>query len=544
MARFSNLKKVNQNILTIVFLAAFVFSLRIYTFYFNNLDFGDEYDNFISSWLVLNGRVLYKDFFSHQFPLLTLIGVPLEFISHTKLIYRFFILIATFSCFAYLWTQLRGALRLTIIPFMLFSSFAISLYAGQQFEDGPIWAITIIAAFLLINNSKDKILSKNHSIILGFLTFMVLWSSPTHLLALLAIYIYYLISTSKSLKTNFKANLKNIKVFSATILLLSFIVLIYFLITNSLGDFYKNVFEYNSQHYISRISKEYSGIGLLDFFISSFWETYIFVLLLMREEGAALVSFLKSAKFLITPQGLNSVYIKVIFGDLYNNFFSTDMIIFIFYTIGLVRFLIFKKYLLVILIFILFFLLRLRMETRTHLAPFYLLSYWLMSAGIVYSAKEFWEKNRISINFSIILTLIICTTTFITKHWYSFDQTSFNRFSDPTEKTVNYLKNSNTNDKILVFKGDSARYYYNSGKLPYGYFINFFPWYSSSERLKTRMLTDINSFDENYLIVGKGEWADYSAGLTNSWRSVYFDEINKKFKIVEENGDDYIMDVK
>ena len=103
---------------------------------------------------------------------------------------------------------------------------------------------------------------------------------------------------------------------------------------------------------------------------------------------------------------------------------------------------------------------------------------------------------------------------------------------------------SGASEKILVFRDFSASYYYESGKEPYGYFTNFFSWYSESERLRNTFIGDLESYDGSYLIVSKREWNNFNDKHTKSWRDDYFQIIDSKFKINSSNKEDYILSKK
>ena len=134
----------------LLFLLILLISLRIYSLYFTNLTFGDEYDNFTYAWLLKNGLYPYRDFFTHHFPSLIFIGVPLEFIGHSKIIYRIFVMLVTFSLFIFSVSYLQGIWRYASIVFMLVGSFGISLYGGFQYADGTLWSLSLMGGFFII----------------------------------------------------------------------------------------------------------------------------------------------------------------------------------------------------------------------------------------------------------------------------------------------------------------------------------------------------------------------------------------------------------
>jgi hypothetical protein len=154
------------------------------------------------------------------------------------------------------------------------------------------------------------------------------------------------------------------------------------------------------------------------------------------------------------------------------------------------------------------------------------------------------QKRRVFMNILFCFSLLILTGIFITKHWYSFNQTAFNVFPKNNKETVELIKLSDKNEKILVFRGFSASYSYEIGRVPYGYFMNYFPWYDGSERLKNILIHDLKSYEGNYLIVDRKEWDSYVNGHIKSWRDGYFRIIDDRFKINSMNNEDYILSKK
>src|SRR3989344_1114984 len=164
----------------LLFLPILGLSLFIYSRYFTNLTFGDEYDNFTYSWLLKNGVFPYRDFFTHHYPSLIFLGTPLEFLGHSQTIYRWFVLFITFTFFSFFYFYLKGFFKYTILTFMLFSSFAIGMYSGQQFADGTFWAIFILGAFFIVIKKAGEPLSRAETLLFSVFLWLTLFSSPVH----------------------------------------------------------------------------------------------------------------------------------------------------------------------------------------------------------------------------------------------------------------------------------------------------------------------------------------------------------------------------
>jgi len=113
-------------------------------------------------------------------------------------------------------------------------------------------------------------------------------------------------------------------------------------------------------------------------------------------------------------------------------------------------------------------------------------------------------------SFLLFVFVFLLGILFIAKNWYDFNQTAFNRFPKKNSKTVDYLaNNSDSSEKILVISGESASYYYDSVHMQFGYFVNYFPWYDQSPRLRKIWLKDLADYGGRFLIVPEGEWSDY-----------------------------------
>jgi len=534
-------KYFNYGAFTLVLLAG----IKIYYLYFNKLDFGDEYDNMLAPWLMSRGYVVYRDFFSHHFPLLFFIGWPLELLGHAKLLYRMLMLGLTFSSFSLFFIYLKGLYKYSILPFILIASFGISLYGGQQFADGPLWSLMLMAAFFVVLDASGSPLGKKRTILLSLLSFLMFLTSPLHLVAFPVLIIFHILWQIKNKNgIDIYENLKDLRTYFFVFITLLTLFLAYLLLSKSLGAFIYDAFEFNSSIYFFRESKLITGFRPLDVYLNAIHEVYIHFYLLVKTEGFALLTFIRASKFLFLPfvlQGQYFVYAKTIFTDLYNNFFSIEMITALFYLLGTIIFAFKKGFSVAILLVIFLLPLRLRIATNTHLSPYYLFSFWLVALALTFSFLEVVRKKRVIVNAIIFSVAVALIGLFVAKDWYSFNQTAFNSFPNENTKTVDLIKKTPSDTKIFVFRDFSASYYYDSSRLPYGYFTNFFPWYSQSEKLSDELLSDLNTYRGDYLVVNSKEWNDYKNQTATSWRDQYFKIINEGFKISNITDRNYIF---
>ncbi len=537
-------KRIRKYYIYAFFLFVLIIGIKIYSLYFNKLDFGDEYDNMVAPWLMSQGYVLYRDFFSHHFPLLFFMGVPLELVAHTKLLYRAVMLGLTFASFSLMFIYLKGIYKYSVLPLILLASFGISLYGGQQFADGPIWALMLLGAYFLILDSNGLPMGKKRTVMFSTISFLMFLTSPMHIVAFVILIIFHLLWQIKNKHSNIRANLIDLKFYVLTIFCLTAIFLIYLLITKSLRSFVDDAFNFNSTVYFFRESKLITGFKPLDVYLNAIHEVYIHFYLLIKTEGLALLTFIRASKFLVAPfaiHGEYTLYVKTIFTDLYNNFFSIEMIVALFYLMGVITFLLQRRISHAILIIVFLLPLRLRIATNTHLSPYYLFSFWLVSLAITFCLIELIFKKRFILNSVIIFVGFGLISLFIAKDWYSFNQTSFNSFPKENELTVNVLRKSPSDSKIFVFRDFSASYYYESTRLPYGYFVNFFPWYSKAEILNNILVTDLKSYKGDYLIISTKEWNNYKSQSSPSWRDEYFKVIDGNFEITRTSDNNYFF---
>lgn len=541
-----NLGIIRKYLIYAAFALVFLAGIKIYSLYFNKLDFGDEYDNMVAPWLMSKGYVLYRDFFSHHFPLLFFIGWPLEFLGHTKFLYRILMFALTFTSFSLFFMYLKGLYKYSILPFILIASFGINLYGGQQFADGPLWALMLLGAFFVVVDAGRSPFGKKRTLLFSLLSFMMFLTSPVHLVAFLILALLHIFLQIKNKKDiAIYENFQDLKFYFLTVFAFAALFLIYLLISKSLGSFIYDAFGFNSSIYFFRESKLITGFKPIDVYLNALHEVYIHFYLLIKNEGFALLTFFRASKFLFLPFAFHGQYFdyaKVIFTDLYNNFFSLEMIIALFYLSGIITFLLQKRFAFAVFIIIFLLPLRLRIATNTHLSPYYLFSFWLVALTLAFSFLELTEKKRALVNLLICFGTTTLIALFIAKDWYSFDQTAFNSFPKENRETVDYLKTSPLGSKIIVFRDFSASYYYESNRLPFGYFTNFFPWYNQSARLNNILVNELGLYGGDYLVVNKKDWDGYKNQSSINWRDQYFKIIDYGYKISKITDKNYIFE--
>lgn len=525
------------------FLVPFALSIFIYTRYFTNIDFGDEYDNFVYSWLLKNGILPYRDIFSHQYPLLAFFGLPLEFLNHSKEIYRYFVGIITFSFFAFLYFYLKSFWRLSSVIFMLFASFAISFYGGFQFDDGSFWAIFTLLSFFLVIKKEGQLLNKQEQCLLGILIFFTIISSPLHLATYVALVIFHLWLSYQN-RLDLKKSLLNLLIILPFAIVPLLIFLIYLTLTKSLESFLYDAVIFNSQTFYNRLYTPYVNFRLLDFYLHSSFDVVNHFVELFEREGTYLLNFLKSAKFLIWPFGISTSYfsyLQSILSVFYKNFFTFEIFVALFYLIGFTSLILKRKYSLAFFSLLFIFAIRLRIQTREHMAPYYLFSYWMLSLGLSAYVYDFLTKKKNVVNLILTLFSLSVVSLFVFKNWNDFEQIAFNRFPKQNENAVNFLKKrTDADEKVMVLGDFTASYHYDSERFPAGYFMHYFAWYDWSERLRARFLQDLENYN-GYLVVSDKTWEKYLKRSEDSWTFPYLEYVSDNFDLVQTSGKDLVF---
>ncbi len=536
------LSSLHQKKYYIVFVLAFFLSAHIYSQYFSNLSYPDEFDNFANSWLMARGMVPYRDFFSHHLPTLIYLGAPLELFFHSKIAFRLEIFSLYFLFFLITFKYLKGYFKFSIIPFMIFSSYAIALFGGQQFADGVIWAITLLSAFFIVAKNLGNTLTKKETVIFSLLMLATVLSSPAHILGFAMLITLHLISQKKQ-KGSIHKNLNNLKIMLLSISIPSAILLLYLIGTKSLVVFYQSTIQFNNEiYYYHLYPTTFVPVKFIDYYLHTCWDFYNHLYQISKIQGPYLISFLSSLKSIIFHPSLitNSGYLKIIFSMFYENFLTFEVLILIFYLFGFITLL--KKNRLLACFSLLFILaLRVRINERIHMAPYYLFSYWMLAIAITITLEQIQKKKMVILNLMFLAVIVLTVLIFIGKNDYDFNQIAYNRFSYGYEKTTAILMNIDKNQNIIAITPYMAAYYWESKHLPYGYFINYYPWYTQAPKLKATWQNDLENYQGNYLIVGKDFWTNYLNKKTD-WLDSTLEYINNNFEVQNyPNTNDFIF---
>lgn len=513
---FAYIGKNRQHLLILAFLLV---AFWVYSQYYFNLTFGDEYDNLVNSWLMRTGLVPYRDYFLHHFPTLIFLGLPVEYLGHSLLLYRQYVLLITFLFFAIFAFYFRGILRASMLLFMLFSSFAVCFYAGFQFAPGTFWAIFIMSALFIILKKRGSYFNAVESFCLALLFILTMFSSPNHLPSFLLIFALHFYFQRKFYgRLSIKNNLINLRISIFTALASLWLFALYLTLTSSWGGFIYDTFTYNNQYFYSRLYTQRISPAFLDYYVNVIVNTVVYYRSLWAQYGSFLVDYLKAVKFaLISPPS----YFLFISKYFYENFYNFDVVVSIFLLLGLISLFVSKKYALLLFTILFIFTLRIRDFERIHLAPYYLFSYWFISFTITSLLGNLAERKHVFVSLVLLFVASTHVVFFIDKNMYDFRQTAYNRFPNDILKTTDYIKNNTSNgDRLLVVSDNkSASYYYESERLPSGYFIHFFPWYWKSPELQQIWLKQLEQYEGRFMIVSLDHKSIYeSKNIDDEWK--------------------------
>lgn len=527
------IKKINK---ALIFFWApiFLVSLLIYLQYFNKINFGDEYDNFVFSWLFRSGQLPYRDFFTHHFPTLIFLGLPLEFLSHTKEIYRFFVLLCTFSLFTFMMIYFKGKWSLVAGLFTLISAFGISQYSGQQFADGTFWALWLMAGLAVVIKKDGERFNRQETFLLTALSFLTFLSSPMHLLGFVMLIAFHLLLVSRhngELRVEMKTFLLK---FIFYFLGLIFLFGVYLFATKSVDSFIRDAILFNRDIFYLNVYTPYIDNRFIDFYLHTSRDVFNHFYELIIYQGHALVVFIRSAKFLLFPIGFQGNYLHyahIVFTDLYNNFLSFEMLIALFVLSGIVALLTKRRFALAIFCIIFIFSLRLRLSARIHMAPYYLFSFFMISTAIVFFLDNIRQGREKVLNAFAVFTSIVLVLLFVNKSFYQFNQIAYNSFPKKDAGVIEYIGKLETKrGGMLAISSEASTYHYDSNIKPSGYFVGYFPWFQKSPELRKRWLNDIENYHGSFLVVPKEPWKAYKQDRpTDVWLNETFEEVSKYF---------------
>ncbi|MBI4136994.1 hypothetical protein HY469_02935 [Candidatus Roizmanbacteria bacterium] len=221
-------------------------------------EYPDEYDNIVGGKYILEGRLPYRDWFSHHQPLPYFLSYGILLITGISFVrFRIALAIIYFLISAGSYFLLKKRIKESSLSFYLFFLFAIAF--GQTYYWGNMLLADTLSAYLLIP-AIVLVLMKGYTresftlgdlSIYGLYTFFAWLSSitVTYVVAGLHLYVLYLfIQSGKTISMPLIIK----KVFQMGIVIgIPYLVwFLYLLITGSIGAYYFDTFTFNQQYYI------------------------------------------------------------------------------------------------------------------------------------------------------------------------------------------------------------------------------------------------------------------------------------------------------
>lgn len=238
-------------------------------FFFIRLVMGnfDEYDHLTAGYLMKNGQLLYKDIFTHHFPLpyyWTLLFTPLwsENPSRTISIFRLAVLSYYIFSFTLIFASLKQIqTRVLFLIWTVIISFILVIYQGHLVLSETFAAMALMGVFwtsVPVVLGWEK-LTKLHLYAQIIFASLALWSQPLYAVLLL---IPLLLGLKKYIK----------HVLGATTII-NVLPLLVFLITGQLSAFYEQAIWFNSAIYSNYYGTEFihgnNFISIIQHFFSN-----------------------------------------------------------------------------------------------------------------------------------------------------------------------------------------------------------------------------------------------------------------------------------
>ena len=281
------LKKIKSflenNFLEVV---VYLFSFFVFLFNASYVSYPDEFVNLLAAKSILNGDLVYRDFFDHHLPLawyLAAIFLKLGFGSYTvfRIIWSLFNFLLLASLGFYVKRRYKKIYPFYLIFLAFYPLTALYFWFHLYLADSLAVLFFSLSFWLLLLQTffnKDQKENNYLFILVSFLNFCLVFSSATFVYLALFLYLWqlYLIGL----------NQKKIVTYIFYSFLPYFIYALYLFLTKSFFDFYFANFVYNTKLYISIPnyvkSAHFNPAKLALTLIDNFWQNYIVLLTLIK----------------------------------------------------------------------------------------------------------------------------------------------------------------------------------------------------------------------------------------------------------------------
>jgi hypothetical protein len=249
--------------------ATFIFLWILSATYFTQPTFIDELDNVISGNQIRHGRVPYKDFFSQHTPIAYYVSALAHLVGANTLfeqrIFFYFLFALFFALLSLRHAQMFGNYLIPLSGLLLLSSHAANPVMAYAILSDQYQALCYVAVFLeLLRLAVLKRSDTKAWVILSLSSFIAIGVTPISVFYLFVSIFFFFILNAKfiwdqtfskkhNLSTIFRKNFGGILILSTPF----FVYIIYLLASNSLNNFYEQVYIMNRNVYSNYIG----GLG-------------------------------------------------------------------------------------------------------------------------------------------------------------------------------------------------------------------------------------------------------------------------------------------
>ncbi len=196
-------------------------------------EFSDSADNLLGGCLILNGKHIYTDFFSHHAPFMYYVaaGIHKLYGECSLLIprYFFYILFSGSIWLLFFYT------RLLRLPFVVLISYALlSIFYSTHLILAETWLINIVICTFLLLFFHEKMSKKIFFLLFLIAQFSFIVASPVYVFTNVLLMLYFFLTSSYN---------------KYLLVVFSFIPALGFLILVGINSFWSNVFIFNYNYY-------------------------------------------------------------------------------------------------------------------------------------------------------------------------------------------------------------------------------------------------------------------------------------------------------
>jgi hypothetical protein len=260
----SYLKK-SKNLIPLFFFGGILFILLSNAMHES---YPDEFDNILGGWYTLKGQIIYRDWFTHHNPMAYWISAFIELFSGQsfvkfRIVYTLFLTAYLGGIFIYFKRQFGEYIGNVMLAFILVIAVASTYFWGQMIlaDNLSAYLFTPVFALLMLTALYKKPFVRSDFILISLCSFVAIFSSLTYAFLLVAIYVFvvYLYLQQIQYRISKKIFLP-ISIFAIPYLIL----LVYFLVTGSLGDYIYQAIIFNGKYYVYNYPGHQEGIGFVN----------------------------------------------------------------------------------------------------------------------------------------------------------------------------------------------------------------------------------------------------------------------------------------